>query len=156
MEFTTTCAAETQNLARRLGELASPRTLILLYGDLGAGKTSFVQGLAQGLDVAANVNSPTFTIIREYRGRLPLSHFDLYRLDDPDEVWELGLEEYVAAAGVVAIEWPQIAEELLPPERLGIHIQHLGEDRRRLRLEPRGDRHRKLAEELMSDVNLGS
>src|SRR5690606_25314957 len=114
---------ETQELAQALGRLAQPGTILVLAGPLGAGKTSFVQGLALGLDITGVVNSPTFTIVKEYRGRLPLFHFDLYRLDDPEELWELGLDDYLAAGGVCALEWGERAAALLPRDRLDIALQ---------------------------------
>jgi tRNA threonylcarbamoyladenosine biosynthesis protein TsaE len=111
-----------------------PGTLLLLYGDLGAGKTAFVRGLAVGLGVPADdVSSPTFTLVQEYRGRLRLQHVDLYRVQPGDDVDELGLDECLARGDVVAVEW---ADRLAapPPGALVVEIADLGDDDRRLRI----------------------
>jgi tRNA threonylcarbamoyladenosine biosynthesis protein TsaE len=113
--------AETADVARHLANSLAPGSIVLLYGDLGAGKTAFVRGLAEGLGIdPEEVSSPTFVLIQEYRGgRLPLFHADLYRLDDPREVDELGLEE-LGADGVLAVEW---AEKLGSPSANAIEIR---------------------------------
>ena len=126
--------AETAGVGRQLAARLSAGAVLLLFGDLGAGKTAFVRGLADGLRAGADeVSSPTFTIMQEYRGgRLPLFHVDLYRLDDPREVDELGLDE-VTAEGILAVEW---AERWLEPpaDAIGIRIDHVGESERRITL----------------------
>ena len=126
--------SETAAVGRELAATLSAGDVVLLYGDLGAGKTAFVKGLAEGLGVAGDeVSSPTFTIMQEYRGgRLTLFHVDLYRLDDPRELDDLGLEE-IGEAGVLAIEW---AEKLrrAPLAAVRVSIEHAGETARRLRL----------------------
>lgn len=121
----TFCAAETFALGKTLGEQAKPGDIYCLEGDLGVGKTVFTQGFAAGLGIKGPVNSPTFTIVQEYRqGRLPLFHFDVYRISDPDEMLDVGLEEYLyAGEGVCLIEWPSRIEELLPPEARWLHIE---------------------------------
>jgi tRNA threonylcarbamoyladenosine biosynthesis protein TsaE len=123
---------ETAAVARRLGPILSAGDVVLLFGDLGAGKTAFVRGLAEGLGIdGGEVTSPTFTLVQEYRsGRLPLVHVDLYRLDDPREIEDLGLDE-IAAGGVLAIEW---AEKLAPvPDRaIEVRISHGAADARTL------------------------
>ncbi|MGZ3665085.1 MAG: tRNA (adenosine(37)-N6)-threonylcarbamoyltransferase complex ATPase subunit type 1 TsaE [Ktedonobacterales bacterium] len=101
---------ETQRLGMLLGALARAGDVILLDGDLGAGKTAFTQGIGLGLGVAATINSPTFTILKEYQGRLPLYHFDLYRIDDPDEIASLGFDEYFDGDGVCVVEWAERGE----------------------------------------------
>lgn len=88
-----------------------------MYGDLGVGKTAFVQGLAKGLGIDEPITSPTFTIVNEYSGRLPLYHFDVYRIADSDEMYEIGYEEYVYGDGVSVIEWPQLIDDILPEKR---------------------------------------
>jgi tRNA threonylcarbamoyladenosine biosynthesis protein TsaE len=100
----------THTLGCALGELAESGDIILLEGELGAGKTALTQGIGLGLGVAATINSPTFTILKEYEGRLPLYHFDLYRLDEPDELYELGFEDYFRGAGVCVVEWAERGE----------------------------------------------
>jgi len=123
---------ETASIGRDLAKGLDAGAVVLLSGDLGAGKTAFTRGLAEGLGIsAADVSSPTFTIIQEYRGgRLPLFHVDLYRLNDPREVDDLGLDE-IAQSGVLTIEW---AEKLTNPPREAIHIrlEHTGADERRV------------------------
>jgi tRNA threonylcarbamoyladenosine biosynthesis protein TsaE len=103
-------ASETQQLGILLGELLAPGDVVLLEGDLGTGKTAFAQGIGRGLKVAQTINSPTFTILKEYSGRLPLYHFDLYRVDRPEEFSLLGFEDYFASDGVCVVEWPERAE----------------------------------------------
>lgn len=125
--------AETKRLARKLGELAVPGTVVALVGDLGAGKTRFAQGLAAGLGVDERVvNSPTFVLIQEYPGRLPMYHFDTYRLRDVSAFLELGAEEYLAGEGVCLIEWADRVEPVLPADRLTVRFSIAGPESRRL------------------------
>lgn len=124
---------ETYAIAQKLAKRLTGGEVIGLDGDLGAGKTVFVKGLAAGLGVCATVQSPTFTIVREYaKGRLPLYHFDVYRIADPDEMFEIGFEEYLHGGGVTVIEWASIIEELLPADALRIHIAYSGGDERQI------------------------
>jgi tRNA threonylcarbamoyladenosine biosynthesis protein TsaE len=120
---------------RELGRQLSPGDAVLLYGDLGAGKTAFTRGLAEGLGVRPEeVSSPTFTIIQEYRGgRVPLLHVDLYRLADPREIDDLGLDE-LGAAAVLAIEWADRLPTAIPGARI-VRIEHEGDDSRAIRIE---------------------
>ncbi|MBW7476480.1 tRNA (adenosine(37)-N6)-threonylcarbamoyltransferase complex ATPase subunit type 1 TsaE [Paenibacillus oenotherae] len=123
---------DTVVLAELLASWAMPGAVLALDGDLGAGKTRFSQAFAGAIGVKGIVNSPTFTIIKEYEGRvLPLYHMDVYRLSLP-EADELGLDEYFYGAGVTIVEWASLIEELLPPERLQIYIEHLGGEARRI------------------------
>ncbi|MBQ9014623.1 MAG: tRNA (adenosine(37)-N6)-threonylcarbamoyltransferase complex ATPase subunit type 1 TsaE [Firmicutes bacterium] len=109
----------------RLGEAAVPGQIIALSGDLGAGKTTLTKAIARGLGVREVITSPTFTIVKEYRsGRLPLFHFDVYRIGDIDEMYELGYEEYFFGEGVCVIEWADLIEELIPEEALRISIAY--------------------------------
>ncbi len=124
--FTRATAEATRDLGEALGRCASPGTVFALTGDLGAGKTVFVQGLAKGLDVPPSVyvTSPTYTLINEYPGRLTLFHVDLYRLAGGEDLDELGLEEILYGDGVVAIEWPdRLAEGELPANHLAVRIE---------------------------------
>ncbi len=142
---------QTQSLGARLGRLAKAGDVFLLVGDLGAGKTCLVQGLARGLGVRENVTSPTFTIIREYRGRLALYHVDCYRIEGVQETGELGLEDFLGGQGLCVIEWADKVMEVLPSERLLVHIEYAGDRERRLRMEAQGTRY----EGLLDDVNRG-
>ena len=114
---------ETWALAAELAEELGPGSVIALHGDLGAGKTCFIQGLAAALGIDEPITSPTYTLIGEYEGRLPLHHIDLYRLSGPAEALGLGLEEYFELPGITAIEWAERAEGLLPPNLLHIRIE---------------------------------
>ena len=114
---------ETWDLAARLAGELSPGSVVALHGDLGAGKTCFVQGLAAALGIDEPITSPTYTLIGEYEGRLPLHHIDLYRLSGPEEALGLGIEEYFDTNGITAIEWAERAEGILPPDLLHIRIE---------------------------------
>ncbi|MGP1910487.1 tRNA (adenosine(37)-N6)-threonylcarbamoyltransferase complex ATPase subunit type 1 TsaE [Metabacillus sp. JX24] len=140
---------ETTRLAIRLGELLKPGAVITLEGDLGAGKTTFTKGLAKGLGIRKNVNSPTFTIMKEYRdGRIPLYHMDVYRMEDSGE--DLGFDEYFEGDGVTVVEWASMIEEQLPKERLDIRIHRSGDDGREILLIPFGEDYIGLCEELVT------
>ncbi|MCF7838189.1 MAG: tRNA (adenosine(37)-N6)-threonylcarbamoyltransferase complex ATPase subunit type 1 TsaE [Candidatus Marinimicrobia bacterium] len=114
-EYFSQCPEETRAIGRRLADRLEPGAVLALHGDLGAGKTCLVQGLAEGLGSDAPVCSPTFTLVQIYPGRLTLNHIDLYRVHDELEAWNLGLDEYLFGDGVTAIEWPERAADLLPP-----------------------------------------
>lgn len=141
-------AAETQAVAKRLATLVEAGTVITLNGDLGAGKTTFTQGFAKGLGVTRNVNSPTFTIMKQYKGRLPLYHMDVYRLEDTGD--DIGLEEYINGDGVAIVEWSNLIESSLPEERLAITIERVGDEERKLTLAPTGERYVQIAKEVLA------
>lgn len=144
----TNSTTETWELAFHLGQLLRGGEVLTLSGDLGAGKTTFTQGLARALGVERNVNSPTFTLIKEYQGRkYTLYHMDAYRLEDEDEA--LGFEEYFAAQGVCVIEWPQKIQRQLPPERLEVEIQKFGETKRYFSFFPLGAYYEQLVNKLV-------
>ena len=140
---------ETHAIAKKLGKLLQKNDIILLEGDLGAGKTTFTKGLAVGLDIVKTVNSPTFTIIKEYTGRLPLYHMDVYRVQDAFE--DLGFDEYFYGGGVTVIEWAHLIEEQLPEYRLTISLYHEGNDKRKFILEPKGARYEALCKEFINE-----
>ncbi len=140
---------ETHAIAKKLGKLLQKNDIILLEGDLGAGKTTFTKGLAVGLDIVKTVNSPTFTIIKEYTGRLPLYHMDVYRVQDAFE--DLGFDEYFDGDGVTVIEWAHLIEEQLPENRLTISLYHEGDERRKLVLQPAGERYEVLCKEFLNE-----
>ena len=124
MVIETNSPEETFELGRRMGEAAYPGQIICLNGDLGVGKTVFTKGLAWGLGIREPVNSPTFTIVQEYRdGRLPLYHFDVYRIEDPEEMEEIGYDDYFFGEGVCLIEWAEKIRELLPEQVIRITIE---------------------------------
>jgi tRNA threonylcarbamoyladenosine biosynthesis protein TsaE len=124
LQFQTSTPEETQALGRILGEQAKPGDVFLLTGPLGAGKTCFTQGIAWGLGVAEYARSPTFVIMTRYRGRLTLYHFDLYRINDPLEAWDLGLDEQLFGDGACVVEWADQAEEVFPPDCLWIDLDY--------------------------------
>ncbi|PKM82821.1 MAG: tRNA (adenosine(37)-N6)-threonylcarbamoyltransferase complex ATPase subunit type 1 TsaE, partial [Firmicutes bacterium HGW-Firmicutes-13] len=120
LEIITKSPEETLKLGTILGTLLQKGDVIGLFGELGTGKTVFTRGIARGLKVEDYVTSPTFTLINEYSGSLPLFHFDVYRLDDPEELLELGYEEYFYGEGITVIEWAEKIEDYLPPGYLAV------------------------------------
>ncbi|OPX86949.1 MAG: tRNA threonylcarbamoyladenosine biosynthesis protein TsaE [Pelotomaculum sp. PtaB.Bin013] len=144
-------------MGKKLGALLRPGDVVCLNGDLGAGKTRFAQGVACGMGVDGPVTSPTFTIINEYLGRLPLYHMDFYRLEDALELEDLGYEEYFYGSGVTVIEWPERVAELLPAVRLDIFIDRSpeSEEARNISFVPYGDDLTGMVEELMGLVCVG-
>lgn len=134
--------AATRRLGQRLGELAAPGDVITLSGDLGAGKTTLTQAIGEGLRVPADhyITSPTFGLLHEYPGRLPLYHMDFYRLLGEEALLELGVEEYLEGHGLCVIEWPDRLGSLLPAERLQLELAHTGPESRTATLTPWGDR----------------
>ena len=125
--------AATKAYGYKLAEAAVPGQVIALIGDLGAGKTTLTKYIAEGLGVTEHVQSPTFTIVREdYSGRLPLYHFDVYRIDDPDEMFEIGYEEYFYGDGLCVVEWADKIEELLPEDTKIIRLSYGGAEEERL------------------------
>ena len=140
-------SAATRALGRRLARLLQPGDVLLLQGELGAGKTCLAQGIGEGLGVTEDIKSSAFVLVNEYEGRLRMYLADLYRLSEPAEVVDLALEEN-AAGGVLVVEWPDRAWEEMPRERLLIRLKWLDERSRELTLEPEGPRARELAEKL--------
>jgi len=136
-----------------LGAAAEAGDTICLYGDLGSGKTNITYGIARGLDVRDQyITSPTFTFVNEYQGRLPLYHIDLYRLNDPRELENIGFEEYIDSDGVTVIEWADKAEDELPPECLSIYLSTVDEHSREIGFLAEGERYEKLLEALSSEL----
>ena len=139
MLIETHSAEETFELGKKIGQNAKPGQIYCLTGDLGVGKTVFTQGLAAGLGITEPVNSPTFTILQIYEeGRIPLYHFDVYRIEEIEEMEEIGYEEYFDGAGVCLIEWANLIEEILPKEHIRIMIEKdllSGFDYRTIRIE---------------------
>ncbi|GCF11304.1 tRNA (adenosine(37)-N6)-threonylcarbamoyltransferase complex ATPase subunit type 1 TsaE [Dictyobacter arantiisoli] len=162
-EIVTQRPTQTQRLGAALGALLGPGDLILLDGQLGAGKTTFTQGLAKGMQIVDVVNSPTFTLLKEYRGStasrqsptsqpLALYHFDLYRLDDPDEILDLGFEDYFYGSGVCVVEWAGKADEIWPTDKLYIRLSLVDESKRRLLFVASGPRYCELLQQFQKNT----
>ncbi|NWF53984.1 MAG: tRNA (adenosine(37)-N6)-threonylcarbamoyltransferase complex ATPase subunit type 1 TsaE [Syntrophaceae bacterium] len=151
-EIVTDSPEQTQRLGERLGEILSGGVLIALMGDLGAGKTLLTKGIAGGLGVddPGEVTSPTFVLVNEYRGRVPVYHLDLYRLESFSEVEEIGWDEWIDGPGVTLVEWADKIEADLPGERLEVRLQWAGEKKRRLLFCGRGRKAERIIEELRS------
>jgi tRNA threonylcarbamoyladenosine biosynthesis protein TsaE len=139
-------AEDTQILAEKLATLLDSGDVITLEGDLGAGKTTFTKGLAKGLHINRTVNSPTFTIIKEYNGRLPLYHMDVYRVKDSFE--DLGFEEYFEGNGVCVVEWAHLIQDQLPENYLKISLLYEQDNARKIIFEPNGARYMQICKEL--------
>jgi len=143
---------ETVALGARLGRLLLPGDFVALVGELGAGKTQFAKGIAAGLEVDPDtpVTSPTYTILNIYQGRLPLYHFDLYRLQGPEEISELGFEEYFSGRGACVVEWAERLAEESPQDLLTVTLEHLGAESRSVSFAAAGKRSAQLLEQLFS------
>ena len=135
MEYITNSPSETEAVGAALARVLQPGTVIAYRGDLGAGKTAFTRGLAKGLGVKERVTSPTYTIVNEYLGgKMPLFHFDMYRLGSEDELFDIGWEDYLDRGGICAVEWSENVEDALEDPVI-ITIEKLGEDSRRITIE---------------------
>ena len=135
MIFLTNSPAETEAVGAALGRVLRPGTILAYRGDLGAGKTAFTRGLARGLGCGDMVTSPTYTIVNEYTsGRMPLFHFDMYRLRSADDLFDIGWDDYLERGGVCAVEWSENVEEAME-DAIYITIEKLGEDARRITIE---------------------
>ena len=135
MEYMTNAPEETEALGEKLGKLLRPGTVLAYLGDLGAGKTAFTRGLARGLGCRETVTSPTYTIVNEYLGgRLPLFHFDMYRLTSSDDLWDIGWEDYLDRQGVCAVEWSENVPEAMAGA-LTFRIEKLGDSVRRITID---------------------
>ncbi len=139
---------QTQKIGINLGKLALPGDIFLLVGSLGTGKTCLTQGIAWGLDIKEYTLSPSFVIMRELYGRLPLYHVDLYRLDRIEESMELGLDDYLYGSGVCVVEWAEKALSILPAEHLLIKIDYLSDTERSFQLKPSGKRYLEIVAQL--------
>jgi tRNA threonylcarbamoyladenosine biosynthesis protein TsaE len=145
----TSSPEQTWQTGRVLGKLLTAGDTLCLYGELGAGKTNFAYGIAQGLEVKEQyITSPTFTFVNEYAGRVPFYHIDLYRINDSEELANIGFEEYLESDGVTVIEWAERAEEELPGENLSVYLSSLDEASREIGFLAEGKRYEKLLEEL--------
>ena len=133
MEYVSNSPAETEALGAALAGRLKPGAVVAFSGDLGAGKTAFVRGMARGLDIPERVTSPTFTIVNEYEGgRLPLFHFDMYRLSSSDELFDIGWEDYLVRGGVCAVEWSENVSDALEADCIRVDIRRGGHDNQRI------------------------
>ena len=135
MEFITNSPEQTEAVGAALGKVLEPGTILAYRGDLGAGKTAFTRGLARGLGYAEPVTSPTYTIVNEYLGgRLPLFHFDMYRLGSSDDLWDIGWEDYLERGGICAVEWSENVDDAME-NAIYITIYKTGEESRKIEIE---------------------
>ena len=135
MKFITHSPEETEKVGQALGAVLAPGTILAYEGDLGAGKTAFTRGLARGLGATETVTSPTYTIVNEYlSGRLPLFHFDMYRLASSDDLWDIGWEDYLERGGVCAVEWSENVRDAME-DAIIVRIEKTGEDSRCITIE---------------------
>jgi tRNA threonylcarbamoyladenosine biosynthesis protein TsaE len=149
MEFIVDNVEKTFNIGYQLGQLANVGDVFCLIGDLGTGKTHITKGIAKGLSIDEHITSPTFTIVNEYSGRLNLYHFDVYRVNDPDEIAAIGFDEYIFSDAVSVIEWSNYIEELLPENKVIIYIDklpELGENFRKIKIQWTSDRFKYIKE----------
>lgn len=146
MEINTKSMEETIAFGEKIGRLLKEKDVLLLDGDLGAGKTTFTKGIGKALGIKKTINSPTFTIMKMYYGRLPLYHLDLYRLNG--EGMDFDLEDYIFGDGVSVIEWPHQAFDLLPEEYLLLEIFRTGDNERKIKITAKGKRYEEIRSEL--------
>jgi len=158
MKIISSSPDKTIEIGRKLGQILTTGSIVCLGGDLGAGKTHFAKGVALGMGVEEHVTSPTFTIINEYEGEMPLYHVDAYRLEGEDEAYDLGLEEYLYGTGVTLIEWPERVKYLLPDEYLKVSISSTpgNGEIRELEFMASGAGYHKIIEELKASVCPGN
>jgi len=155
IEIRTHCAGHTVEIGKKLGKILDKGDVVCLTGELGTGKTAFTNGVAAVLGVKGYVTSPTFTIVNEYEGRLPFYHFDVYRIADPEEMFEIGFEEYVDGNGVVVIEWADLIKEILPRQHIWVDIRKdikKGPDERVIRIQFTGERYKGYEEKFQGEL----
>ena len=154
--LTTDCREATIALGERLGRLLGPGAVVALYGELGAGKTVLTKGIARGLGVRGDVHSPTFTLIHEHAGAVPLYHVDLYRIDEEREIESVGIEEYLEGDCVTVIEWAEKMRSMLPADSIHVTLRTTGETSREIVFETDSPRLQHVVEELIHDADAGS
>ena len=138
MTIFTNNESETVLEGEKLGRTLVPGAVVALYGELGAGKTAFTRGLAAGLGIGMSVSSPTFTIVNEYPGVIPLFHFDMYRLENENELFDIGWDDYHERGGVCAVEWSEKVPGAFPPDTIFVRLENLGGSSRRLEIVTEG------------------
>ena len=134
-EYITHNESETEALGARLAEKLPGGSVVAMYGDLGAGKTAFVRGMARGMGLSCRVSSPTFTIVNEYLGERELIHFDMYRIGGADELFDIGWEDYLGRGAVCAVEWSENVEDAFFGDEIRVTIEKLGDTRRKITIE---------------------
>ena len=134
MTIITKSESETITEGETLGSKLPPGSVVALYGDLGAGKTAFTRGIAKGLGITMNVSSPTFTIVNEYHGATPLYHFDMYRLESENELYDIGWDDYLERGGVCAVEWSEKVPGAFSKDAITVKLENLGGNTRRLEI----------------------
>ena len=139
MTCITKSESETVSEGETLGKALAPGAVVALYGGLGAGKTAFTRGLAAGLGITMSVSSPTFTIVNEYIGEIPLFHFDMYRLESEKELFDVGWDDYLDRGGVCAVEWSEKVPGAFPQDVITVRLENLGGDLRRLEITGMGE-----------------
>ena len=148
---------DTRKLGTKIGELIKPGQIILLSGELGSGKTILVKGIGRALGIDENeVTSPSYTLIHEYQGNYPLYHMDLYRLNSADELYDIGFEEYLEKRGIIVIEWPEIADEILLSDFLKLKFKILNINKRKILIEACGKKSSKVKEGLTVNADSGN
>ena len=135
MEYITNSEKETETIGEQFGRRVKDGTVVAMYGDLGAGKTAFVRGMARGMGIDARVSSPTFTIVNEYLGERTLIHFDMYRLGSADELFDIGWEDYLARGAVCAVEWSENVEDAFFGDEVRLTIEKLSDTARKITIE---------------------
>nr|WP_187287412.1 tRNA (adenosine(37)-N6)-threonylcarbamoyltransferase complex ATPase subunit type 1 TsaE [Gottschalkia acidurici] len=149
LKISTKSPEETEEIGYNIGKSLSGGEIICMVGDLGAGKTTMTKSLARGLEIEDYITSPTFTIVNEYEGRLKLYHFDVYRIGDVEEMYDLGYEEYFYSDGVCIIEWSNLIEDILPKERITIEIKRgIDDNTRDIIIDGTGQKYEDLIKEL--------
>ena len=135
LEINTHSVEETEQAGQALAKTLTPGTVVALFGDLGAGKTAFVRGMAKGLNSPSRVTSPTFTIVNEYNGSLELFHFDMYRLGSSEELFDIGWEDYLARGGICVVEWSENVSDAFDGTEIKVTIDKLSETDRKITIE---------------------
>lgn len=135
MKIITKSETETQQAGAELVKTLAPGSVVAMYGDLGAGKTAFVRGMTRGLGIDFPVSSPTFNVVNEYPGKVPMFHFDMYRLGSADELFDIGWDDYLERGGICAVEWSENVEEAFEPGTVKVTITKLGDSEREITVE---------------------
>ncbi|MDP3142743.1 MAG: tRNA (adenosine(37)-N6)-threonylcarbamoyltransferase complex ATPase subunit type 1 TsaE [Candidatus Omnitrophota bacterium] len=149
MKLITNSAGETRKLAEKIARLLKGKEILCLFGQLGSGKTTFTKGLAKGMGIKSiDVNSPSFVLMKKYQGRLPLYHFDLYRIKGASELCDIGYEEFIYGDGVAVVEWAERMSGLLPKDHLRVEFSLLGQDQRQIKISAKNKYYRDLIKKL--------